>query len=217
MTGRGGRCEYVAMEKIDFKIALRDLYSARAGEFSQVDVPPLTYLMVDGSGDPNASPEYASAIEVLYTVSYTLKFTSKRVLDRDYTVPPLEGLWWSNDMGDFERGDKTKWLWTAMIMLPDWLSAEHFAQGVDSAAAHKPDVDFTRVRRAGLTEGRSVQTLFIGPYSEEAPVISELHRTYLPGHGLRENGKHHEIYLSDPRRTASDKLRTIIRQPVSKI
>ena len=206
----------MGVEKIDFKVTLKGLYSSRPGTFTQVKVPKLHFLMVDGSGDPNTSKEYASAIEALYTVSYTLKFMSKGELGRDYSVPPLEGLWWSNDMEDFEKGNKDKWLWTAMIMLPDWITPSFFRTGLDSASKRKPEADLTCIRREALAEGLSVQTLFIGPYSEEAPVIAELHHSYLPANGLKENGKHHEIYLSDTRRTASNKLKTIIRQPVSK-
>jgi hypothetical protein len=206
----------VGVEKIDLKLKFKELYTSKSGTFTKVMVPTLHFLMVDGSGDPNTSKEYASAIETLYTLSYTLKFMSKEELGRDYTVPPLEGLWWSNDMKDFESGNKGGWLWTAMIMLPDWIAPSLFEEGLDSVAKRKPAVDLTRVRREALTEGLSVQTLFIGPYSDEGPVISQLHNSYLPAHGLKESGKHHEIYLSDPRRTTPNKLRTIIRQPVSK-
>lgn len=202
------------MEKVDFKVEFKHLYSSRSGEFTQVEVPELTFVMVDGHGNPNTSVEYAAAVEALYTISYTLKFMSQRALGRDYKVPPLEGLWWSKDMRDFERGDKDRWLWTAMILLPEWITQEQFTEGVDAAATRKPGINLTRVRRGSFTEGLSVQTLFVGPYDDEAPTIAELHNSYLPARGLRENGKHHEIYLNDPRRTSPDRWRTIIRQPV---
>jgi hypothetical protein len=109
----------VRVEKIDFKVLLKDFYSSKSGMFTQVVVPRFNFLMVNGSGDPNTSKDYASAIEALYTLSYILKFMSQEELGRDYSVPPLEGLWWSNDMEDFEKGNKDEWLWTAMIMLPD--------------------------------------------------------------------------------------------------
>ena len=204
------------MDKVDFKVTLKEYYAARPRTFSQVVVPEFTYLMVDGSGDPNTSPQYSTAIEALYTLSYTLKFMSKGELSRDYTVPPLEGLWWSNDMADFEKGNRTAWLWSAMIMLPEWITPALFREGVAVAAKRKPECDLSRVRSEALNEGLSVQTLFIGPYRDEAPVISELHTSYLPANDLVENGKHHEIYLSDPRRTDPAKLRTIIRQPVAR-
>jgi len=205
------------MEKIDFKVTLKEFFGAKPGVFSQVVVPEFTYLMVDGSGDPNTSPQYTVAIEALYSLSYTLKFLSKGELGRDYTVPPLEGLWWSNDMKDFESGKKDGWLWTAMIMVPDWITPTLLARGTAVAAERKPESDVTRVRREALDEGLSVQTLFVGPYRDEAPVIAELHAVYLPQNDLVENGRHHEIYLSDPRRTDPTKLRTIIRQPVARI
>lgn len=204
------------MDKIDFKAEFKELYRPKAGVFTLVKVPKLNYLMVDGSGDPNTSREYAAAIEALYTLSYTLKFLSKSELGRDYSVPPLEGLWWSRDMKDFEKGKKEEWQWTAMIMVPDWITASIFKSALSTASSRRPEIDFTTVRREALTECLSVQTLFIGPYDEEAPVIAELHNSYLPANNLKENGKHHEIYLSDPRRTVPSKLKTIIRQPVSK-
>lgn len=204
------------MEKIDFKKDLKELYAAKSGVFSLVKVPTLTFLMVDGSGDPSTSKEYSAAIESLYTLSYTLKFMSKKDLDRDYAVPPLEGLWWSEDMKDFEEGNRDRWLWTAMIMIPKWITAPVYRKGLTDAVGRKPLVDFAPIRREPFNEGLCVQTLFVGPYRDEGPVIEELHSSFIPTHGLAENGKHHEIYLSDPRRTAPDKLRTIIRQPVTK-
>jgi hypothetical protein len=205
------------MEKIDFKVELRDLYRPKRGVFTQVKVPKMYFLMVDGVGDPNTSKEYASAIQLLYTISYTLKFMSKKDLGRDYSVPPLEGLWWAEDMRDFSRGNKRKWKWTAMIMLPDWITAKHLKEAIALAVLKRPDLDFSRIRREAFSEGLSIQTMFVGPYSEESPVIADLHGSYLPGNGLKENGKHHEIYLSDPRKVSPSKLKTIIRQPVKKV
>jgi hypothetical protein len=204
------------MEKIDFRKEMPTLYSPKVGQVTQVKVPKMNFLMVDGEGDPNTSKDYASAIELLYTLSYTLKFMSKKELGKDYTVPPLEGLWWAEDMNDFVKGNKKRWKWTAMIMLPHWITAKHFGEGKRAAKVKKPEMDFSRIRREAFAEGLSVQTLFIGPYAEEGPVIKELHSTYLPTHGLVENGNHHEIYLSDPRKVAPSKLKTIIRQPVKK-
>lgn len=204
------------MEKIDFRKELTPLYSPKSGEFVTVEVPKMFFLMVDGSGDPNTSKQYATAIELLYTLSYTLKFKSKIELERDYTVPPLEGLWWADDMSDFVKGNKKRWKWTAMIMLPSWISTKQYKESLLAAATKKPDLDFSQVRREAFAEGLSVQTLFIGPYDEEGPVIKDLHTTYLPANGLVENGNHHEIYLSDPRKVAPSKLKTIIRQPVKK-
>ncbi|HEY8453418.1 MAG: GyrI-like domain-containing protein [Micromonosporaceae bacterium] len=202
------------MDKYDIKVAYRELYAPRGRDFHVVEVPPLTYLAVDGSGDPNTSPEYAAAVEALYTLAYTVKARSRTRLGRDFVVAPLEGLWRAEDMSAFVRRDKASWQWTMLIALPDWVGGDE----VDAARAealrkkHLPALDRVTIRT--LTEGTSVQILHIGPYDDEGPTIERLHRTYLPEHRLVPNGDHHEIYLSDPRRTAPAKLRTILRQPV---
>jgi hypothetical protein len=195
------------MAAIDFKKTL-DSYQAKSDAFRILEVPPMQYLMVDGHGDPNTSPEYAAAIQALYPVAYKLKFASKKQLERDYVVPPLEGLWWADDMSTFASGDKSAWDWTAMIMTPDWITAEMFEDARESAQAG-------RVRLETLGEGRAVQTLHVGPYDAEGPVLARMHDDFIPANGLMMTGTHHEIYLSDPRRVAADKLRTILRQPVA--
>jgi hypothetical protein len=187
-------------------------YAARPGRFEVIDVPPLQYLMIDGHGDPNGA-EYADAISSLFPLAYKLKFFSKRELDRDYVVMPLEALWWADDMASFTTDrDTSRWDWTAMILTPEWITAEHVDRARD-AAAGAPAVD--RVRLETLAEGRCVQTLHLGPFEDEAPVLRRMHEEFLPQHGLRLTGKHHEIYLSDIRRTDPAKLRTILRQPVA--
>lgn len=192
--------------KTDFRKTL-DSYQARHHAFRIVDVPPIQYLMVDGHGDPNTSQEYADAIAALYPIAYKLKFASKRDLDRDYVVMPLEGLWWADDMAAFTSiRDKSQWHWTLMIMQPEWIMPAMFD------AAHDPGGG---VRLETLVEGRCVQTLHIGSYDDEAEVLAELHDEFIPGAGLRMSGKHHEIYLSDARRVEPSKLRTILRQPVA--
>lgn len=200
--------------KIDFKKSL-DAYRAQHGRCRIVDVPELQYLMVDGAGDPNTSPAFADAVAALYPVAYKLKFASKRELGRDYVVPPLEGRWWADDMDVFTRArDKAKWRWTLMIMVPDWIDQHLFsAAGAQIAAGERP-ARLDDVRLEPLAEGRCVQTLHVGPFDDEAEVLSRLHHEFIPGHGLRMAGRHHEIYLSDLRRTAPEKLRTILRQPV---
>lgn len=202
------------MEKYDLKVARRDLYSPSAKDFSVVDVPELTYLAADGSGDPNTSPAYAAAVEALYTVAYSIKALS-RAAGRDFVVAPLEGLWRADDLTAFTRRDKAAWHWTMLIALPDWITADTAETAQTSARKKKdlPAIDAVAVRT--LTEGTSVQILHVGSYDDEAPTLDRLHRTYLPEHGLVPNGDHHEIYLSDARRTAPAKLRTILRQPVA--
>ena len=200
--------------KTDFTRSL-DSYRARRGEIRLVEVPPLRYLMVDGHGDPNTSPDYATAVQVLYAFAYPLKFASKDQLGRDYVVPPLEGLWWAEDMATFTTSrDKSAWDWTLLLMTPDWLTAEHLAAARDRVTARKPTLPAERVRAEVLDEGLCVQTLHVGPFEDEGPVLADLHLRHIPEHDLVMTGRHHEIYLSDPRRTAPEKLRTILRQPV---
>jgi len=204
------------MEKIDFKKELSELYSPMKGSFSQVKVPKMRFFMVDGKGDPNTSEDYVQAIQVLYSVSYTLKFMSKKQLAKDYGVPPLEGLWWAKNMKVFVSGKKDQWLWTMMIMIPDHVPSKLVQSAIMSANEKKPELDFSKLRVETFAEGLSVQIMYIGAYKDEAPVIHELHNGYLPTNGFIPNGKHHEIYLSDPRKTTAAKLKTIIRQPVKK-
>ncbi len=200
--------------KVDLKKTV-DGYRARQGEFRVLEMPPLPYLMVDGHGDPNTAQEYADALAALYPVAYTLKFASKTE-GRDYVVPPLEALWWAEDMDAFTRTrDKSKWDWTAMIMTPDWITEQMFEEAVAKVAAKDRPASLGKVRWETLAEGSCVQTLHIGPYDAEGPVLEEMHERFIPERGLRMTGKHHEIYLGDPRRVEPAKLRTILRQPVS--
>nr|WP_281861330.1 GyrI-like domain-containing protein [Salana multivorans] len=205
------------------KVRLTDLdsYGARRGAFREVEVPRLAYLMVDGHGDPNTSAAYADALAALYPVAYSLKFASKAELGRDYVVPPLEGLWWAEDLAWFTSArDKSRWEWTMMLLVPDWLSPEMVEAAVARVAAKDARAVPARladVRFDSLTEGLCVQTLHVGTYDDEAPVLARLHREVLPAAGLEPTGAHHEIYLGDPRRTAPERLRTILRQPVRRI
>ena len=211
---RGGLLRGRHGVKTDFKKSL-DSYRARAGEFRVLEVPPLRYLMVDGHGDPNTAQEYADALAALYPVAYKLKFASRRELDRDYVVPPLEALWWAPDMDAFTSArDKSQWDWTAMLMVPDWITPEMFDAAVAKVSAMTRPASLAKVRLEVLDEGTSVQTLHLGPYDDEAATLAELHHEFIPSAGLAMTGKHHEIYLSDPRRVAPPKLRTILRQPV---
>lgn len=200
-------------DKTDFKKDL-DAYHAKPGEFRIVEVPDLHYLMIDGHGDPNTSPTFTHAVEALYPVAYTLKFASKRELGRDYVVMPLEGLWWADDMEAFTTSRaKSRWDWTLMIMVPDWIDHDLFATAVQRVAAKNRPDRLDEIRLESLSEGRCVQTLHIGSY-DEAELLARMHHEFIPAHGLKMVGKHHEIYLSDARTVAPDKLRTILRQPV---
>ncbi|MFL1377519.1 MULTISPECIES: GyrI-like domain-containing protein [unclassified Nocardiopsis] len=200
-------------DKTDFKKTL-DCYRAERGRFRVLDVPELHYLMIDGHGDPNGDV-FAEAVGALYPVAYKLKFASKRELGRDYVVMPLEGLWWSDDMDAFTADrDKSRWDWTLMIMVPDWTDAAMVGAAVEAAGAKGAPARLRDVRLEALAEGRCVQTLHVGPFDEEGPVLERMHRTFIPEQGLRMGGRHHEIYLSDLRRTAPERLRTLLRQPV---
>ena len=201
-------------DKVDFKKTLKHLYKPKSKDFSLVDVPEMQFLMVDGHGDPNQAAEYQQAVEGLYAVAYKLKFASKK-LGKDYTVPPLEGLWWAEDMNSFTTNlDKSAWDWTMMIMTPEWITTEMFSQAVAAAGASKVLPALDLVCFETYHEGLSAQILHIGSYDDEAPTLARLHNEWLPENGYAENGKHHEIYLSDPRRVAPEKLKTVLRQPV---
>ncbi|WGW14137.1 GyrI-like domain-containing protein [Saxibacter everestensis] len=202
------------MEKYDIKKAHKGLYAPSSKDFALVDVPEFRYIAVDGHGDPNTSTKYAAAIEALYGVAYVLKFESKNALGRDFVVGPLEGLWGSDDVSSFVRRDKDAWNWTMMIAQPDWISSDMVTAAIEKASAKKENAALGDLRILTLTEGASLQILHIGSYDDETPTLSRLHSEYMPGHDFTFNGLHHEIYLSDARRTAPEKLRTILRQPV---
>jgi hypothetical protein len=202
--------------KVDFKKHI-STYSASRGEFRVVTVPAMQFLMIDGHGDPNNAEAYGAALTTIYPVAYNLKFLSKGELGRDYTVMPLEALWWADDMAAFSTArDKSRWDWTLMIMVPEWITPDHFDQARQAVARKNaaPLLDAIRLER--FDEGLAVQTLHVGAYDEEGPVLESMHSEFIPAQELRMTGKHHEIYLSDPRRTAPDKLKTILRQPVER-
>ena len=205
------------MQKVDFKRELKHLYKPSRKAFTVVEVPPMQFLMVDGHGDPNVAQEYAEALEALYAVAYKLKFASKRTLERDYTVPPLEGLWWADDMDAFAARDKSRWDWTMMIMQPAWITAAMFDDARAVVEKQKNPPALANMRLATYQEGLAVQILHIGPYDAEAPTLHRLHHEFMPANGYTFNGKHHEIYLSDPRRVAPEKLQTVLRQPVARV
>lgn len=204
------------MDTYDIKKAFPALYAPKPGDFHVVEVPELSFLMTDGHGDPNVSAVYAEAVEALFSLSYAVRAIAKRELGRVHAVGPLEGLWSADDPRAFVAGDKSAWDWTMMISQPAWITVENI-ETATKKAQNKALAALDRVRFAPYTEGASVQMLHIGSYDSEAPVLARLHDEYLPEHGLTFNGRHHEVYLSDPRRTAPVKLRTILRQPVAPV
>ncbi|TAP43793.1 GyrI-like domain-containing protein [Arthrobacter sp. S39] len=203
------------MDKYDVRKQFKELYAPRARDFELVTVPPMEYLMLDGQGNPGTAPAYAAALEALYSVSYAVKFASKHA-GRDYAVGPLEGLWTADDPDAFTRGDKDSWKWTMMIPQPDWIGAAEVQDGIAKAVAkNAPALDLLRLE--ALDEGLSLQILHIGSYADEAPTLHRLHTEFMPANGFGFAGPHHEIYLSDARRVAPDKLKTILRQPVRRL
>lgn len=204
------------MPKIDFKKELKHLYRPSTKEFVVVDVPPIQFLMIDGHGDPNTAQEYKDAIEALFPVAYKLKFMSKKELEKDYVVMPLEGLWWADDMETFTKRDKSAWDWTMMIMQPEWITQEVFQTAVKQVE-EKGLRALSKMRLETYHEGLSVQIMHIGSYDDEGPTLHRMHHEFIPHNDLNMSGKHHEIYLSDVRKVAPEKLKTVLRQPVIKV
>jgi hypothetical protein len=198
------------MEKVDLMKELKHLYKPSKKEVTAVDVPPLKYLMIDGQGSPGGD-QYGAALGALYSVAYTLKFASK-ALGKDFKVMPLQSLWWADDMRAFTEASKDMWKWTAMILVPDFVTEEMVESSRSQAQEKKGLPAISQVRLGTYHEGPSAQILYVGPYAEEAETIQRMHQ-FIEEQGHRLRGKHHEIYLSDPNRTAPEKLKTIIRQP----
>lgn len=203
------------MEKLDLKKSLKSYYDAKPFPVF-IDIPTFNFLMIDGKGDPNTSSDYAAAVQALYSVAYTLKFHVKKQLGIDYPVMALEGLWWTPDMSSFIVENKNEWLWTMMISLPDIITSTMISTAKSDAAKKRNLPSLTHLRFESFKEGLSAQLMHIGPYSAEAENIHRLH-DFIHSNGRSFDGtlqKHHEIYLSDPRKANPEKLKTIIRQPV---
>ena len=200
------------MKKLDLKKELKHLYSPSPKEPVLVDVPDMNFLMIDGQGDPNTSQEYKDALGALYAVSYTVKFMSKKE-GTDYTVMALEGLWWMEGMERFSLDSKGEWKWTSMMMQPDVVTKEMVERAIEEVERKKNPPALPKLRFESFHEGLSAQIMHIGPYAEEGPTIEKLH-AFIEEQGHRLRDKHHEIYLSDPRRASPEKLRTVLRQPV---
>lgn len=203
-----------AESKVDVRRTLPHLYAPRNRDWRPVEVPELIYLAIDGEGDPNTSQAYADAVAALYSVAYPLKMASKRELGRDYVVPPLEGLWHADDPSVFVTREKSAFRWTMLILVPDWIEPARVDDALESAARRKPGLPVADVRVETLAEGPCLQALHVGSYDDEGPLLADLHDRIMPERGLTFAGRHHEIYLGDPRRSAPEGLRTILRQPV---
>jgi hypothetical protein len=192
--------------------AVDRLYRARQAP-ELVDVPELGFLMIDGRGAPGGSEPFQVAIQVLYGVSYTLKFALARACGRVYRVSPLEALWWAEDGGAFPPEDESAWRWTAMVRQPPEVTSELAEEAAREVAEKKRLPEARELRLERFVEGRAAQVLHVGPYADEAPTIERLH-AFASAQGYALRGRHHEIYLGDPRRAAPERLKTIIRQPV---
>jgi hypothetical protein len=202
--------------KVDFKKTLKELYLPSANEVVEIDIPDMQFLMIDGIGSPGDSKEYQDALATLYPISFKTKFLSK-AKGKDYVVPPLEGLWWADDMKDFIEGNRDKWKWTMMIMQPDWITQDMINEAIAITKEKKPELSnlLPKLRLEKYKEGKAAQIMHIGPYSEEGPTVQKVHN-FIQKRGGKFDGhknKHHEIYLSDPRKANPATMKTVIRQP----
>lgn len=202
--------------KFDFKKDFAPLYRPTSKRWASVEVPTFRFLAVNGHGDPNTSAAYAQAVESLYTVAYTLKFALKE-RGQDFVVPPLEGLWSAVDPTSFVERRKDEWDWTMLIAVPPFATAEDVESARQKASAKKPELPLGALALREISEGRSLQILHVGAYDDEGPILRVLHEKVMPDGGVTFNGPHHEIYLSDPRRVAPEKLKTVLRQPVREV
>ncbi|MEH2586862.1 GyrI-like domain-containing protein [Bradyrhizobium sp. AZCC 1721] len=200
------------MEKLDLKKVRKPLFTAPLNRFVTIDVPPVSYLMIDGHGDPNTAQAYRLAVESLYATAFTIKFSCK-ANGKDFVVMPLEGLWSAPDPESFSARRKDEWEWTMMIMVPDYVDDETFL-AARIKAREKLGALPDSLRLESLEEGLCLQALHVGSYDDEGPLLARLHGEVMPSGGYDFAGRHHEVYLSDPRKTAPEKLKTVIRQPV---
>lgn len=205
------------MDKINFRKKYNTLYSSASEHVRELTVPKMKFLMVDGQGTIESlekSPEFQHAISALYGAAYTIKMTRKRVgIEPDYTIPPLEGLWWMVDNSEFDINRPVDWRWTLMIAQPAFILQSDLDNALDKLKLKQPNPALHRIRLEEFEEGDSVQIMHLGPYAEEARSVSKLD-AYIKQHNYVYNGKHHEIYLGDPRRSRPETLKTILRHPV---
>lgn len=202
------------MEKTDLKKTNKIAFSGKKSP-QIVEIPPMKYVTFTGKGNPNTSVEFENAMGVLYGMAYTIKFARKEE-NRDFVVAPLEGQWWSEDMNDFAEGNKDNWLWKVMIALPDYITENDFIEAKAKLDKKKNPPMLERAELEIIEDGLSVQVLYMGPYAEEEATISAMHH-FAEEQGYKLRSKHREVYLSNPQRTAPEKLKTIIRHPVEKV
>jgi len=201
------------MDKIDLRKTLKEYNPQKKTEIRII--PAMRFIMIDGQDARQDNVNFQEAIETLFSVAYKTKFLIKKTRSVDYAVMPLEGLWWADDPNDFINGRKDRWKWTLMIMQPDWVTDDDISFATEEARKKAPNDPLERLRVETFTEGTCAQVMYVGPYSEEHVTIMDIHET-IKKEGGTFNGtmqKHHEIYISDFRKTAPDKLKTILRQP----
>jgi len=199
--------------KIDFKKTMKEIYQPNPKEVVLIDIPEMQFLKIDGMGSPGDSKEYQDALAVLYPIAFKTKFLSKAI-GKDYVVPPLEGLWWADNMEDFIEGNRDKWKWTMMIMQPDWITQDMINEAISITKKKKPELTelLPKLRLEKYKEGKTAQIMHVGPYSEEGPTVQKVH-DFIQKEGGKFDGFHHEIYLSDPRKANPATMKTVIRQP----
>lgn len=216
--------EKVKKEKLDYKKEYKDLYLPKKKP-ALIEVPEMLFIQVKGEGDPNTSKSYEQAMEILYGLSFTIKMS--RMSGRqpegyfDYVVPPLEGLWETEDGGfDGTRiTDKSRFRWISMIRQPEFVTEEVFEWAKSELLKKKPHIDFLNTRFVSYREGLCAQVMHTGPYDDEPATIALLEEfIHHEGYQTDIDGVrlHHEIYLGDPRRTKPENLRTVLRHPVKK-
>jgi len=210
-------------EKVfDYKKEYKDLYMPKDKPVL-IEVPPMNFLMADGSGDPNNNPEFQHATELLYGLSYAVKMSRNKGKQPEgyfeYVVPPLEGLWWI-DEGSFSLEKRDNWKWTLMIRQPEFVNEELVQWAVSELMRKKPDLEVKKARFETFEEGLCVQIMHIGPYSTEPETMKKV-EAFLLEQGLKDRlasgGKHHEIYLSDPRKSKPESMKTVLRHPVERV
>lgn len=205
------------MDKIDYRKEYHEFYAPPRDHAEEITVPPLNFAMIDGVGaaeGPAKSPEFQDAIAALYGITYTLKIGRKKAgIEPDYTIGPLEGLWWMDDGSEFDMNRPDKWRWTLMIFQPEFIGQKEFQQAVEQLMARKPSPALNKLRLERFDEGKVVQIMHIGPYATEEQTIKKL-EDYVTERGYTFRGEHHEIYFGDPRRTKPEKLKTVLRHPI---
>lgn len=198
--------------KIDIKKQHKHLFASKR-EPHLVEVPQLRYLMIDGKGSPDGAA-FQDAIGALYSTAYTAKSRLKTAGRADFVVPPLEALWWADDEYAFDENRRDEWQWTLMLIQPDHVSEEDIADALSALEKkRKATAAHGIIKTELLDEGQAVQCLHVGPYDSMGGAISTM-QAFAESNGLELAGKHHDVYLSDPRRTAApEKLKTVLRRP----